>query len=235
MDDQNQMLIYKAWLETRWRFFAGLILLSAMSIYTVLRANGIIHDRELFRNEHILYAQYIWVILYKGYLQTLWILSAVIIGLGGLWREQALGVAGFTLSLPLARRKLVSPRIALGVIEVVALAFVPSIIIWSLSPITGNSYSLGEAISHALLYVSGGLIFYGLGVLLSQIMQGEFSVPATALGSSLVLYIIFQVLRFEDYNPFDLMSGKHFLDPTTFLLKGQLPWIPMSVLLFLAL
>jgi len=223
------MLAYKAWLETRWRFLAALTLLIAITVYTVLRANSIIHDREVFRHEHILYAQYIWIILYKGYLQTLWLLSAVMLSLGGIWREQATGVAGFTISLPVSRRRLVLVRTAIGVLEVTTLAFAPSIIIWALSPITGNSYPLAEAISHSILYVGGGLIFYGLGVLLSYLMQGEFSVPTSAFGLCLVLYILFQVFRFETYNPYDLMSGKHYLNPNTFLLRGQLPWLPLVV------
>ena len=221
------MLAYKAWLETRWRFFSALFLLVAISVYTVLRANNIIHDREMFRHENILYSQYIWIILFKGYLQTLWILSAVMLGLGGIWREQAIGVAGFTLSLPVTRRRLVLVRTAVGALEMIALALAPSIVIWALSPTTGNSYPLAEAVRHAILYVGGGVIFYCVGILLSYLMQGEFSVPTSAFGLCLVLYILFQVLRLETYNPFDLMSGKHYLDPNTFLLRGQLPWLPL--------
>ena len=71
------------------------------------------------------------------------------------------------------------------------------------------------------------MIFYCVGILLSYLMQGEFSVPTSAFGLCLVLYILFQVLRLETYNPFDLMSGKHYLDPNTFLLRGQLPWLPL--------
>src|ERR1043166_2153600 len=229
MEMRNNMLAYKARLETRWRFLAALTLLIAITVYTVFRANSIIHDREVFRHEHILYAQYIWIILYKGYLQTLWILSAVVLSLGGIWREQATGVSGFTLSLPVSRGRLVLARTVIGALEVATLAFVPSIIISALSPITGNSYPLAEAISHSILYVGGGLIFYGLGILLSYLMQGEFSVPTSAFGLCLVLYIVFQVLRFETYNPFDLMSGKHYLSPDTFLLRGQLPLLPLAV------
>jgi ABC-type transport system involved in multi-copper enzyme maturation permease subunit len=229
MDKHNSMLIYKAWLETRWRFFAGLVLLIAISVYTVLKAQGIIQDREQFRHEHILYAQYIWILLYKGFLQTLWILSAVMLGMGGVWREKAAGVAGFTLSLPVSRRRLVLIRAAVGAVEAITLAVVPSILIWVASVLTGNPYSLHEAILHSVLMVGGGLIFYGLGLLLSHLMQGEFSVPTLGLGVCLVLYIAFQTLRLETYNPFDLMSGRHYLDPNTFLLRDGLPWLPLSL------
>jgi ABC-type transport system involved in multi-copper enzyme maturation permease subunit len=235
MEMRNAMLIHKAWLETRWRFLAGLALLMAISVYTVLRAPAIIRDREQFRHEHILYAQYIWILLYKGFLQTIWILSAVMLGIGGVWREKASGVAGFTLSLPVSRQQLVLVRAAVGAIEVITLAVVPSLLVWAISVLTGHPYPLGDAISHAVLMVGGGLIFYGLSVLLSHLMQGELSVPTLALGSCLVLYLAFQLLELETYNPFDLMSGKHYLDPNTFLLVGAWPWLPLGLFFVLAM
>ncbi len=68
MENKNFMLIYKAWLETRWRFMAGLALLIAISIYAVFRASDIIPAREQFDSEHLSYAKYLWILLYKGYL-----------------------------------------------------------------------------------------------------------------------------------------------------------------------
>jgi ABC-type transport system involved in multi-copper enzyme maturation permease subunit len=234
MEIRNAMLIYKAWLETRGRFLAGLALLVAISAYTVVRAPGIIHDRKQFRQEHILYAQYIWILLYKGYLQSLWILSAVMLGLGGLWREKAAGVAGFTLSLPVSRRQLVLVRALVGAAEAATLAVIPSVTVWAISRLSGQSYPLNEAIMHSILMAGGGLIFYGSGLLLSHLMQGEFSAPTLGLGACLVLYVAFHLLRIETYNPFDLMSGKHYLDPNTFLLSGDLPLLPLAVFLVLS-
>jgi ABC-2 type transport system permease protein len=229
MHRPSVMLLYKAWLETRWRFVAALMLLVFISMYTVLRAKNIINDRaQLFPREHILYAQYIWIILFRGYLQSLWILSAVVLALGGLWREKAIGIAGFTLSLPVTRRRLLLTRAAIGVLEVVVLALVPCFLIWAVSTVTANSYSLRESLSHALLILAGGLIFYALGFLLSHIMHGEFSTPTLALGLCLLMYVGFNILRFEDFNPFDLMSGKHHLDPITFFLQPPVPWAAIA-------
>jgi hypothetical protein len=151
------------------------------------------------------------------------------LGLGGLWREKATGVAGFTLSLPVTRRRLVLVRSGVGATQAIILAVVPSILIWMVSPLAGYSYPLKEAISHSVLMIGGGLIFYGWGLLLSHLMQGEFSAPTLGLSACLVLYIVFKVLQLETYNPFDLMSGRDYLDPNTFLLSGALPWLPLSV------
>ncbi|HLM60032.1 MAG TPA: ABC transporter permease subunit [Pyrinomonadaceae bacterium] len=230
-ESKNLMLIYKAWLETRWRFLAGLVLLGAISLYAIFRAPEIIAAREQFDSESLPYAKYLWILLYKGYFQALWIVSAVILGLGGLWQEQATGSANFTLSLPVSRKLLVITRAAVGAAEAVILAIVPLLLIWAFSPLAGYSFPLNEAALHAVLIIGGGLVFYAWGVLLSHLMRNEFSVITLALSVCLVLYIAFNLLRVEIYNPFDLMSGKHYLDPDTFLLRGDLPWLPMGVYL----
>jgi ABC-type transport system involved in multi-copper enzyme maturation permease subunit len=231
MESKNFMLVHKAWLETRWRFMAGLILLGAISVYAVVRAPEIIAAREQFDAESLPYAKYLWILLYKGYFQALWIASAVILGLGGLWQEQSAESAGFTLSLPISRKRLVITRAAVGASETVVLAVVPLLLIWSVSPLAGYSFPLGEAALHAVLIIGGGLIFYAWGVLLSHLIRNEFSVITLALSVCLVLYIAFNVLRVEIYNPFDLMSGKHYLDPDTFLLRDDMPWLPLGVYL----
>jgi len=227
-------LIRKAWLETRWRFLAGLVLLGAISIYAVVRAPNIIAAREQFDSESLPYAKYLWILLYKGYFQALWIVSVVILGLGGLWQEQVAGSASFTLSLPITRKHLVISRAAVGAAEAIVLAIVPLILIWAISPLAGYSFPLYEAVLHSVLMVGGGLVFYGWGVLLSHSMRNEFSVMALALSVCLVLYIAFNLLRMEIYNPFDLMSGKYQLDPDTFLLRGDLPWLPLGVYVLVA-
>ena len=151
--------------------------------------------------------------------------------MGGSWQEQATGSASFTLSLPVSRRRLILTRAVVGAAEVIVLAIVPLLLIWAISPIVGYSFPLGDAARHAVLIIGGGLIFYGWGVLLSHLMRNEFSVTTLALGVCLVLYVAFNVLRVETYNPFDLMSGKHYLDPNTFLLRGDLPFLPLAVYL----
>lgn len=228
MEMKDAMLIYKAWLETRWRFAAGLALLVAIVFFAVFHAPTVIEVREQFRGEHILYAQYLWVLLYKGYFQIFWISAAVALSLGGLWREQPSGAASFTLSLPVSRRRLVLVRSAVGAAEAVVLALVPCVLIWAISPLAGYSYPLSQALSHAALIAGGGLIFYGWGLLLSHLMQGEFSTPTVALSVCLGLFFSFKELQLlEDYSPFDLMSGKHCLDPNTFLLHEPLPWLQL--------
>lgn len=58
-----------------------------------------------------------------------WILSAFLLGLGGMRREGATGTALFTLALPVKRMSLVQVRAALLLGESVGLALIPVILI----------------------------------------------------------------------------------------------------------
>jgi len=46
------------------------------------------------------YPFYLWHFVYAEMFQKIWVILAVLLGIGGLSREAAHGTAGFTLSLP---------------------------------------------------------------------------------------------------------------------------------------
>lgn len=236
MGSKSLALAYKAWLETRARFLTGAIIIIVLIFWDVFRANGIIAEYEHFRQgEHIQYAEYIWISLYRGYLQAFWIFCALMLGLGGLWREQAQGTAVFTLSLPVSRRQVTYMRILVGLVEIVALGFLPALLIPLLSVFTGNHYSLVQSFSFSTLLVGGGIIFFGWGVLLSHLIQKEFTAPATGMSAALLLYFISRLPHLSEYNIFDVMSGKHYLGHQTFLIEKGLPWVGIGVSMMLTL
>src|SRR5206468_5595564 len=100
---------------------------------------------------------------------------AFILGLGGLWREKATGVSPFTLSLPVARKDLVLVRIAVAIVESFVLALIPCLLIPIFSWATGHHYPLAQSVTFALFLAVGGLVFVGLGVLLSSLFEGEYT------------------------------------------------------------
>lgn len=229
-------LMYKAWLETRARFLTGAVIITLLIVWTVLRANGVIEGYERFRpGEHMQYAEYIWISLYRGYLQAFWIFCALMLGLGGLWREQAQGTAGFTLSLPVSRSHVTCIRILVGLFEIIALGFLSAFLIPLLSALEGNHYSLAQSVSFSTLLVGGGMIFFGWGVLLSHLIQKEFTAPAIGMSAALLLYFISRLPHLTAYNIFDVMSGKHYLGHQTFLLQKGMPWSGITASLILTL
>src|SRR5436309_7227925 len=120
------MLWYKSWLETRWRFVIGLGLLMLSACGTVLaypevmklmpmtpdlNLSGEIGRRikeaaELSRE----YRGYVWSSWFRGNMPQMWVLFAVLLGTGGLLSQSSGGGALFTLSLPTTRNRLLGVR-----------------------------------------------------------------------------------------------------------------------------
>lgn len=218
------MLARKAWLESRGRFVSAAIVLAILGVSTVLRASATISGWEsIHRGEQMSYPLYIWLSLSHGFLQFLWVVAAVILGLGGLIREEALGSSGFSLALPVSRRKHVLTRAGVGAAEAVALGFIPGLIVVVLSPLIGRSYPLSQALLFAALLVLAGLVFYALGFFLSHLLHGEYAAPAVAMAAIAVFYVLTKLPRFDFLNVFDAMDGKKVLVGRTFYLGGEFP------------
>jgi hypothetical protein len=113
------MLWSKSWMETRWRFVIGLVLLMGSAVSTVLAypevmklmplvptvdltgelGRRIKESAELMRE----YRGYVWSQWFRQSLQQMWTLFAVLLGTGGLLSQASGGGALFTLSLPATR------------------------------------------------------------------------------------------------------------------------------------
>src|SRR5215212_7072507 len=119
-------LLWKAWLETRGRFLSAVVVLTILGTSTVLRAPATIAGWEsVHTTERMSYAMYVWLSLSHGFLQFLWIVAVVILGLGGLLRERSAGSSAFTLSLPVPRSAHVVARAYVGAAEATVLGFIP--------------------------------------------------------------------------------------------------------------
>ena len=230
------MLLRKAWLESRGRFIAAAIVLAILGVSTVLRAPATIQGWEAHhRGETMSYALYIWLSLSHGFLQFLWVVAAVILGLGGLKREQANGSSGFTLALPVSRRAHVLSRAITGAGEAAVLGFIPGLIVVVLSPLAGFHYPLSQALLFAALLVAAGLVFYALGFFLSEILPGEYAAPGVGMGVIAAFYILTKLPRLGFLNVFDAMDGKKVLVGKTFYLGAEYPLATIAGSLSVAL
>jgi ABC-type transport system involved in multi-copper enzyme maturation permease subunit len=224
MRTSTRMLIQKAWLESRGRFIAAAIVLTVLGISTVLRAPATIAGWEsVHRGEQMSYPLYIWLSLSHGYLQFLWVIAAVVLGLGGLIREESVGSSGFSLALPVSRREHVVTRAGIGAAEALLLGFIPGLIVVTLSPMIGRAYPLSQALLFAGMLVLAGLVFYALGFFLSHVFRGEYGAPAVALAVIAAFYVITKIPRLDVLNVFDAMDGREVLVGYTFYLGKQLP------------
>jgi hypothetical protein len=225
-----RQLLLKAWLETRGRFLAAAAVLSLLGVSTVVRAEGTIAGWEHFHGgEEMPYALYVWLSLSHGYLQFIWIICAIILGLGGLLREHSLGTAGFTLALPVSRRAIVLTRAAVGAAEAVLLALIPELIVALLSPLAGRTYPVAEALLFASLIAGGGLVFYALGFLLSHLLAGEYAAPSAGLAIAAAWYLLTKLPELDPLNVYKLMTGAEYMVGKTYLLGGDYPVLSVTL------
>src|SRR5438128_884097 len=108
-------VLWKAWQESRSRFLSALVLLASIVIYAVVTGpDYVIRLHNLYPGRSYVYSAYIWGGLFHYALQGLWVLAALVLTLGGLRREKAMGVAPFTLGLPVARLRMFLIRATLA-------------------------------------------------------------------------------------------------------------------------
>jgi len=216
------VLCYRAWVETRWRF---LICLTVMLLPSVLY----FHELGIFPMQHWTSdPHYAYGLLFGTHLPSIgiWTFAAVFLGLGGLLRERAVGTSTLTLTLPVSRAHVVGTRVGVGASETVALALAPWIVNSSISLFERTPFSRAQAGWCVLLLVGGGLVYFACAVLVSSVVEGEYT--AAALMFALVYgigYLADHVSGFSALNLYPLMSGTRYLDRNTNLFPGPMPWL----------
>ncbi len=234
------MLWYKAWLETRWRFICGLVILvlsagamvfgypevmKLMPMAPPVDASGELGRRireavDLARE----YRGYVWSQWFRQNLPQTWTVFAVLLGTGGLVSQASGGAALFTLSLPVSRNRLLAVRAAAGLVELLILAIVPSLLIPLLSPGIGERYGLVSALVHGACLFLAGTLFFSLAFLLSTVFTDIWRPLLLALGIAMLLALFEQIGRdAAGYGIFRLMSGE------AYFRTGELPWLGLGV------
>ncbi|HUE86702.1 MAG TPA: hypothetical protein VMO26_11565 [Vicinamibacterales bacterium] len=230
------MLWYKSWLETRWRFAGGLVLLllsagSTVALYpevvrllpaaSNLELQGEIGRRvaESAELAHS-YRGYVWSQWFRHNMPQLWTLMAIVLGTGGLLSQAAGGGALFTLSLPVSRRRLMSVRAAVVAGELLVLALIPAVIFPLLSPGVGESYAMGDAFVHSACMFTGGLVFFALAFLLSSAFGDIWRPLLLAVCVAFVLGLLEQLSAdVARFGVFRVMSGESYF-------RGNgVPWL----------
>jgi hypothetical protein len=222
------MLWYKAWKETRARFVISLCGMTALgSWYAYIEAQGV---------QKFARVDWYYRVLHTGHaaLVTMWVAAVLILMMGGLLRESAVGTAPVTLALPVSRMNLMRSRIFVGLLQSAALAIVP----WTALFLASNTFGLPTAVSqawfHLVLMAGGGVVFFAVAFLVSCFVEGEYTAPAVSFGILFVLVIAADKKDFRAYNPWNFMLGTEYLDPKSHLLVGPIPWAHLLVNLLLA-
>ncbi len=222
-------LAWRSWRESRARFAAAFVLLTALVIYGVVTAPGYIarHNAH-FPDKPLLYSVYVWSGFFHYALQALWVLAAFVLTFGGLAREVGTGTALFTLGLPVRRSHLFLARTAIAWVESISLGISAALLIPLVSQLVGESYPLDQAMTFGVLMSSAGLAILALGLLLSEIFEGEFTTPVVGLCVITTVFFSYKARILTGWNVFDVMSATTCIDPETQLLRGTIPWAGLA-------
>ena len=200
------MLASKAWRESRTRFILSAAALAWFcSMFIVSRTLVPAAASRPF-------AAFVDDTIYAGSLRNLFVIFVVVLGLGGLLQESSRGTAVFTLSLPVTRARLVLSRAAVGLVEVAALALVPTTTVLAMAAILGEAYSAADAIWFSAQWaVAGSILFAGTFVLSTRV-PGTYSALAAsfiALAAYTVAVNLPVVHVTAAFNVFALMGRMH--------------------------
>jgi ABC-type transport system involved in multi-copper enzyme maturation permease subunit len=250
------MLWHKAWLDTRWRFFAGLFVVSIAACGVVLSypralevlaaiertpsavlGSGPLASRLAEALAHgRVYRGFVFTQLFEQELPQIWCLFAMLLGAGGIVSQSARGGGLFTLSLPVSRHEIVTARAAVALLELLALSVIPALLITVLSPVVGQSYSLSEGVVHAALLFGGGAVFFSFTFLMSSIFADPWRPPALMAAVFFVIAMVRMIVPgFTRFTLAPVITG------ASYYFTYEIPWTPLllsmltsAVLLFLA-
>ena len=230
------MLWQKAWLETRWRFVIGLVILTVMAgvdVYEYVIAQRMmplaesmvpggdssplgaaIREAISVQRE---FRGFIWYNTFRDNLTMMGVLFAVLLGCGGLLAEATKGSALFTLSLPVTRKQLLGARVGTGLAQCFAIAMVPPLVIPLLAPAVGQNFNVIDAVAHGVCLFFVGALFFSLASFLSTLF-GDIWRPLLiavfiACGAALVQFVA------PELGVFKVMSGE------SYFRNGSLPWM----------
>jgi ABC-type transport system involved in multi-copper enzyme maturation permease subunit len=211
---------HKAWLESQWRFAICMALLMLIFAADTYQADLNMPRMGILPNE---FNKYIWKIYFTRF-QLLWILSALVLSMGGLVSERATGSSDFSLSLPVSRRRWNAVRGGMAAAQVFLLAMAPVAVVPVVAGIIGKSYPVLEAANFSIVIFLTGLFILTLGLLYSSCFAGQYA--SVALGIATVFTLTVFVNPVAGRYPFLSMNPvrESSLNAMFFLADGSWPW-----------
>ena len=231
------MLWHKAWRETRGRFIAALLILTAMAgsnVYDYLAAQKLLPRLNVATEAPVAVATglagmireaieiqkdfrgFVWFQAFRQNLTQMGVFFAVLLGCGGLLHESSKGSALFTLSLPVTRRQLLGARTGTGLAQLLAISIIPPLAISVLAPTVGQRFSIVDALAHGVCIFFVAAVFYSLAAFLSTLFADIWRPMLIAIGIACAL--AFASFVVPQINIFSVMNGE------SYFRTGSLPW-----------
>ena len=233
------MLWYKSWLDTRWRFAIGLVVLMVVGCGTIVDwvataklmplAGAVDTSTEMGRRlkealeVERTFRGFVWWQWFRQNLSQIGTLFAILLGSGSILATTD-GAALFTLSLPTTRARLVGVRAAVGLSELLVIVVASSLVIPAMSPAVGQHYGVVDALVHSACAFAAGAAFFSFALLLSAVFDDLWRPLLIACGVAIVLGG-WELMAWNEspYGVFHLMSGESYFK------AGVVPWLPILV------
>lgn len=232
------MLWCKMWRESWIRCAVSVVALLWMCGMVVLLQRQV----RAHADEPLSYARYIWTAVYKANVLDLFILLVIVVGLGGVSQEHSQGTAGFTLSLPVSRWRLIAVRAATGWGQVALLALLPGLLISLLSPLVGEVFSPWRAAQFGLLWAACGIVIFSMSFFFSVVLQGSYAPAIASIAGLLAYSALAHLPLLERYPLLDLlktMRGEQLssieVQAPLASFSAPLPWLSLGVYALVAL
>lgn len=232
------MLWYKMWRESWIRFAISAVALLWMCGAVVLLQQQV----RAHADEPLSYAHYIWSAVYKANALDLYILLVIVLGLGGVLQERAQCTAGFTLSLPVSRWRLIAVRAAMGWAQVAVLALLPALLIPLLSPCVGEAFPFVRALQFSVLWAGCGMVIFALTFFFSTVLSGAYSPAIASVAGLIACSILARLPLLERHPAFDLLETMHGAQVSTThgeaslaAFAAPLPWLSLILYALVAL
>ena len=240
------MLLYKAWIETRVRFVAGLIAAAIICIFYMEQHAWLVrwwaaelqnphgyHGKEMMLGIHE-YGWYLWHYLYDNYLQQVWSLFVILFAFGGLIRERNGGTVLFSLGLPVSRRRWLFTRLAVALLESIALSLFAVLVVVIGSAVIHQTFSLSQMLLHTALMVGAGVFLIAFGNLCYTLFPGNYLsliLTLVLLGAPyLWLQTYMQHMRDVGRTPwFRYLDFSHTMAGPWLLSWNSTPWVSLLV------
>jgi hypothetical protein len=236
------MLWYKSWLDTRWRFLLGLVILfvfacgTVMSFSTVQQLAATLQPGAVVGNASLqqeLQESLEMIRTFRGYAWSEWFaanltalpglltLFAALLGSGSPLVKSRSG-ALFSLALPVSRGQWIGSRAVTGLAELFVGALVASVAVAMVAPLVGEQFAVAEAIVYGLCAFVGASLFFAAAVLFSTLFNDVWR-PLLLTCLAALAVAMLGVLLPENHGLFQAMGGgSYFYD-------GGLPWAELLI------
>jgi ABC-2 type transport system permease protein len=116
-------------------------------------------------------------------------------------------------------------RLGMGILQAIALAIVPWIGMLFAAHVASQADAISRASFEIFLLLGGGIVFLATSLLISSVVEGEYTAPIVSFGGIIMLVYALSSKRLIPYSPWAFMMGLVYFHRQTPFVIGPIPWL----------